>query len=53
LNVQDAMNQAVRDARPGQIPIVAHKRSSCDWLVTIRASDWFRILRETDLVVGT
>jgi len=50
LNVQDAMNQAVRDAKPGQIPVVAHKRKSCDWLVTVRADDWFKILRESDLV---
>jgi len=52
LNVQNAMNQAVNDAKPGQIPIVAHKRKNCDWLVTVRAEDWFNIIRETDLVCG-
>ena len=50
LNVQDAMNQAVRDAKPGQIPVVAHQRKNCDWLITVRADDWFKILRESDLV---
>ena len=50
LNVQKAMDQAVRDAKPGQIPVVAHKRKNCDWLVTVRAEDWFGIIRESDLV---
>jgi hypothetical protein len=43
------MDQAVRDAeneRKGNIPIVAHKRSDCEWLVTMQADDWFTILRE-------
>ena len=53
LNLQDAMNQAVRDAKPGQIPIVAHKRKNCDWNVTVRAEDWFKILKQTDLVCGS
>lgn len=49
LNLQDAMDQAVRDAEAsgqGEIPIVAHKRSNCEWLVTMRADDWFRLYRE-------
>lgn len=49
LNIQDAMDQAIRDAKnegKGNIPIVAHKRSDCEWLVTMRADDWLVILRE-------
>jgi Holliday junction resolvase len=43
LNVNEAMDQAVNDA--GQnIPVVAHKRNRGDWLVTMRASDWFELL---------
>jgi hypothetical protein len=43
LSVNEAMVQAVNDA--GQkIPVVAHKRNRSDWLVTMRASDWFRLL---------
>ena len=52
LNVQKAMDQAVRDAKPDQIPVVCHKKNDCPWLVTVRAEDWFRIIRNTDLVVG-
>ena len=50
LNVQNAMDQAIRDAKEHQIPVVAHKKKNCDWLVTVRADDWFRIIKESDLV---
>jgi Holliday junction resolvase len=44
LNVQDAMDQARRDAG-GKIPVVAHKRNFRDWLVTMTAEVFFRFLR--------
>lgn len=28
-------------ATPGELPIVAHKTSRKEWLVTMRAGDWF------------
>lgn len=37
------MAQAERDAG-SKIPIVAHKRNSCDWLVFMRASDFLSFL---------
>lgn len=46
LRVYDAIDQARRDAKPGQLPIVAHRRNHCDWLVIMRAEDWFTIYRE-------
>lgn len=49
LNVHDAVAQAVRDAGEGQIPVVAHKRNRGKWLITIRAEDFFRLVRESDL----
>ena len=55
LNIEDAMVQARRDAgqagpaptalRAGKIPIVAHKRNHCGWLVTMDAETFFRLLR--------
>lgn len=51
LNIQDAMDQSRRDAEAagkGEIPIVAHKRSQCEWLVTMRAEDFFTLFREYD-----
>jgi hypothetical protein len=44
LNIEDAMEQARRDARQ-KTPIVAHKRSFRTWLVTMDAETFFRILR--------
>lgn len=46
LNLRDAMEQAARDAAPGKPPVVAHKRSNSPWLVTMRAEDWFALVRE-------
>ena len=46
LMLRDWMSQSVADAAPGEIPIVAHKKSREGWLVTMRAEDWFRIYRE-------
>lgn len=44
LNIHQVMAQALDDA--GQnIPVVAHKRNRGDWLVTMRADDWFELLR--------
>lgn len=50
LNVQDAMDQARRDAGRlatgcHKVPIVAHKRNFREWLVTMTAEVFFRFLR--------
>lgn len=34
LNIDAAMEQAVRDARPGEVPVVVHRRNGKPWLVT-------------------
>jgi Holliday junction resolvase len=46
LNLYDAMDQARRDAADGTLPIVAHRRNRSDWLVVMRAEDWFGLFRE-------
>lgn len=45
LDLEGAMTQAKHDAGEN-IPIVAHRRSRCEWLVTMRAEDWFSLYRE-------
>jgi Holliday junction resolvase len=50
LNIEDAMEQARRDcgrmASGGhKIPVVAHKRSFREWLVTMTAEVFFKFLR--------
>lgn len=51
LNIWNAMAQAKADARES-IPVVAHRRSRSEWLVTMRAEDWLNLVRESDLVEG-
>jgi hypothetical protein len=43
LNIVDAMDQAKRDAKDGNIPTVFHRRNNCEWLVTMRLEDWIRL----------
>lgn len=45
LNIEDAMAQARRDAQ-GKIPIVAHRKNNCRWLVTMDAEHFFALYRE-------
>ena len=42
LSLYTAMGQAKRDAH-GKIPIVAHRRNDCEWLVIMTAEDWFKL----------
>lgn len=46
LDLTGAMDQSRRDAREGEIPIVAHRKSREQWKVTMLAEDWFRLYRE-------
>lgn len=44
LNVHEAVSQAVRDSKnSGKLPIVAHRKNRTEWLVTMRAADWFKL----------
>jgi hypothetical protein len=48
LNLRAAMEQSERDAEDSgrqSIPIVAHKTSRKEWLVTLRAADWFTLYK--------
>ena len=47
LNIDDAMAQARRDSKKsGRVPIVAHRKNNCEWLITMTAEDWFEMFRE-------
>lgn len=46
LNIYDAMDQAIRDVRFDNIPIVAHKKNRTPWHVTLLASDLLRLVDE-------
>ena len=48
LNIWEAMAQSIRDAK-GAVPIVAHRKNNCEWLITMRAADWFNLYREAGM----
>ena len=45
LNVSEAMEQAVRDAK-GEMPTVFHRKNREGWLVTMRLDDWMELYKE-------
>lgn len=48
LSLYKAMEQAVEDARDGEVPYVAHKRNRKDWLVIVRACDLEQFAKEIE-----
>ena len=46
LNVYDAVDQAKRDAKNHDIPTVFWRKNNCEWLVTMRLSDWIMLYSE-------
>ena len=40
LNVNDAIDQAVRDCKEGETPVVLHRKNGKPWLVTMLIEDW-------------
>lgn len=43
LNVSNAIKQAIRDCKDGEMPTVFHKKNREGWLVTMRIEDWLRL----------
>lgn len=39
LDLDQAIQQAVRDAGLGDVPYVAHRKNNCPWLMTVRVDD--------------
>lgn len=46
LNIHEAMNQATRDAKSGDFPVVAHRRNREKWLITAPLEGLLSILQE-------
>jgi hypothetical protein len=45
LNLYDAMEQSIRDAKENEIPIVAHRKNNCSWLVTMESDSFFKLYK--------
>jgi hypothetical protein len=45
LNIYNAMDQAINDAREGEIPAVFHRRNRDYWKVTLKLEDFMEIYK--------
>ena len=45
LNVGKAMEQAVRDGGPDNIPVIAHRKNRANWLVTMPAEEFLYMVK--------
>lgn len=43
LNLYEAVAQAVRDAKDGEMPVVFHRKNNKGWLVTLRFNDYMKM----------
>lgn len=46
LNIDNAMEQAIRDAEDGKVPIVIHRKNRKRRLVTMLADDFIELIKE-------
>ena len=46
LNIDNAMDQSIRDARYGEKPTVMHRKNGKQWLVTMPLIDWMDMYQE-------
>ena len=46
LNIDEAMEQAKRDAKDGQLPAVFHRKNNKKWKVTLELDDWIKLYNE-------
>ena len=45
LNIDDALQQSVRDAKDAEIPVVMHRKNRTKWKVTMLFEDWIKMYR--------
>jgi hypothetical protein len=48
LQLYPAMQQAEDDASGGRAPVVFHKKNRRDWLVIMKADDFFKLVKENE-----
>lgn len=46
LNIDEAMEQAKRDCKAGQLPTVFHRKNNKKWKVTMELQDWIKLYNE-------
>ena len=53
LRLWDALAQAKHDAREGEMPVVVHRKSRCEWVVIQPLKDWLKLYGESSLNTTT
>ena len=48
LSLYPAMEQAVRDAQSGSVPVVCHRRSRKPWLLVVRLEDVLKLVERLE-----
>lgn len=43
LNLEAAMDQSKRDAKPGEVPVVMHRKNRRPWVVTLSLDDFMKL----------
>lgn len=47
LNIHAALEQSRADAKEGEVPVVVHRRSREDWLITMPFAEFLRLAKTT------
>ncbi len=45
LNIDEALQQSVRDARDAEIPVVMHRKNRTEWKITMLFDDWINMYK--------
>lgn len=45
LNIENALNQSIRDSRDGEIPVVFHRKNGEDWKATLTLEEFITIYK--------
>ena len=45
LNIDDALQQSIRDARDTEVPVVMHRKNRTEWKVTMLFDDWIKMYK--------
>ncbi len=45
LNIDDALEQSIRDAKDSELPVVMHRKNRKPWKVTLELDDFMKLLK--------
>lgn len=52
LNIDKAMEQAITDAKPGEMPAVFHRKNGKEWKATVRLKDFIKLYKQAEAFTG-